>query len=59
MILTTAVRCPECGVHFQGEAGDFLHRSEQIAGAGRIQTWVFVVAVLLLGALLLSVFGLP
>jgi hypothetical protein len=28
MILATLLRCSECGVHFLGEAQDFLHSSE-------------------------------
>jgi hypothetical protein len=28
-ILATATTCAECGVHFQGEAQDFLHPSER------------------------------
>ena len=27
-VLATATRCPECGVHFQGEAQEFTHESE-------------------------------
>lgn len=29
MILATTTRCPECAVHFQGEAQDYLHPSER------------------------------
>ncbi len=56
MILATATRCSECGVHFQGEAQDHLHPSERPTG-GR-PGWVVLLAVVMLlvaiiGALLL------
>ncbi len=51
-IVATSTRCPECGVHFQGEAQDYLHPIEQPAGS-RIG-WGWVVIVVLLVALLIS-----
>ena len=52
-ILATATRCPECGVHFQGEAQDFADDSD-VAGKGGISHWIVVVAVMLLLAMLVS-----
>jgi predicted amidophosphoribosyltransferase len=45
-ILATSLRCPECGVHFQGEAQDFVRPSEQRVAIKPL--WVIVAAVLLL-----------
>ena len=53
-IVATATKCPECGVHFQGEAQDFADAEE---GSGS-KTWVIVVAVLLLLAMLVGGLGL-
>jgi uncharacterized C2H2 Zn-finger protein len=55
-ILATLTRCPECGVHFQGEAQDYLHPSER-AGS-RPRHWLVAVAVLLLIAFAVSALGL-
>ncbi len=52
MILATATQCPECGIHFQGEAQDYLHRSERTSGGQ--PRWVTVVAVVLLVVLIIS-----
>jgi hypothetical protein len=49
LILATVTRCPECGVHFQGEAHDFLHPSERPAGG--LPGWVVALAVVLLAAI--------
>ncbi|HEV3440387.1 MAG TPA: hypothetical protein VG122_23740 [Gemmata sp.] len=57
-IVATAVQCPECGVHFQGEAQDFAHSSEQRVDDGKRPKWVIAVAVLLLVAMALGVLGL-
>jgi hypothetical protein len=57
-ILGTSTRCPECGVHFQGAAEDFSHQSESGRGGTSAKPWVVVVALLLLLAMLLTVFGL-
>jgi DNA-directed RNA polymerase subunit RPC12/RpoP len=51
-ILATVVRCPECGVHFQGEAQDYLHASERPDG-GR-SGWVVVLLIVLLAALIIG-----
>jgi hypothetical protein len=56
-ILATATRCPECGVHFQGEAYEFMHASERAAGRGLARRWLVLVAVLLLVGLVLSAVG--
>jgi hypothetical protein len=53
LILASAVRCLECGVHFKGEAQDYLHPSERPQGA-RLPWWVIVLAALLLIALALG-----
>jgi hypothetical protein len=52
MILATATRCPQCGVHFQGEAQDYLHPSERTE-VGR-SNWVVVLFVVLLAAAVMS-----
>jgi hypothetical protein len=52
MILSTSVRCPECGIHFQGEAYDF---APPTGGSGS-HTLIIVLAVLLLIAILLTLF---
>jgi len=57
MILATATRCPECGVHFQGEAYDFEHPAER-GGGRRLRGWVLLVAIVLLAALVVSSIGL-
>jgi predicted amidophosphoribosyltransferase len=48
LILATTTRCPECGVHFQGEAGDFTHPFQRDASGRRLPMWVVVAAVLLI-----------
>ena len=59
MILATAIRCPECGVHFQGEAQYFTHASERNGEGNRLPAWFFLAAILLLVALLVAILGLP
>jgi hypothetical protein len=56
-IFATATRCPECGIHFQGEAQEFTHNSERELGSGSTPTWVIVLAALLLLAMLIAVLG--
>jgi hypothetical protein len=46
MIPGDSLRCPKCGVHFQGQAQDFYHASE-MPTAGQ-PMWVIVTAVVLL-----------
>jgi hypothetical protein len=58
MILATAVRCPECGVHFQGEAQEFTHPSEREPEGRPVPAWWIVVAVILAAALVLGAVGL-
>jgi hypothetical protein len=50
-IVATATRCPECGVHFQGEAQEFIHPSEQSRASTGPSAWVIAVAVLLIAVL--------
>ncbi|MCE9560771.1 MAG: hypothetical protein K8U57_01825 [Planctomycetes bacterium] len=50
-IVATATRCPECGIHFQGEAQDFAHPSESPTGQNGQPRWVIGIAVLLLVAM--------
>jgi hypothetical protein len=56
-IPATAIRCPECGVHFQGEAYDFTHPADRGAVGGRMARWTVVVVSILLAALVLSAAG--
>ncbi len=52
-ILSTSIRCPECGVHFDGEVYDFVSTPSGILS----RTHIIVLIVLLLLTLLLSMFG--
>jgi hypothetical protein len=54
-IVATVTRCPECGVHFQGEAQEFAHPSEVSVESGGTPRWVVLVAVLLIVAVLITV----
>jgi uncharacterized membrane protein YvbJ len=63
LIPMTATRCPECGVHFQGQAFQFNHASDHEGGSRRrsrlsILMAIVLLGVVLLGALVLIVFGL-
>jgi hypothetical protein len=55
-IVATATKCPECGVHFRGEAQDFAP-GEGSAGERGTPRWVVVVALLLMLAMLVGVLG--
>lgn len=57
-IVATATRCPECGVHFQGEAQDFAHPSDRQVGGKGPAVWVVALVVLLLAAMAVGVLGL-
>lgn len=57
-IIATAVRCPKCGVYFEGEAQDFTHSSERVVGRDGQKWWVIAVAVLLLVTMTLGLLGL-
>ena len=57
-IVATATQCSECGVHFQGEAQEFTHPSEQPRTGAGLPAWVAAVAVLLLVAMALGLLGL-
>jgi hypothetical protein len=57
MIVATLTRCPECGIHFQGEAQDYLHPSERAEGRPA-STMVVVLVALLLVALVIAAIGL-
>jgi uncharacterized C2H2 Zn-finger protein len=56
MILATVTRCPECGVHFQGEAQDYLHPFERPTSGH--PGWVLVLAIVLLAAVVISALAL-
>jgi hypothetical protein len=56
-IPATATRCPECRVHFQGEAYEFSHPSERASGRGRAGRWAVVIVAVLLAAWVLSAVG--
>ena len=58
MIVATATRCPECGVHFQDEAQEFNHPSEESAESSGTARWVVILAVLLLLAMLVAAVAL-
>lgn len=53
LILATSLRCPECGVHFQGEAQDFIHPSEQPIQRMK-PSWVVIAAIVLLIVFVIS-----
>jgi predicted amidophosphoribosyltransferase len=53
-IVATVTRCPECGVHFQGEAQDFADAAEPAEDRSGAPAWVVVLAVLLLLAILVA-----
>ena len=55
-IVATATKCPECGVHFRGEAQDFA-RDEDSAGERGTPKWVVVLAALLVLVMLVGVLG--
>jgi uncharacterized C2H2 Zn-finger protein len=51
VIPATVTRCPECGVHFRGEAGDIAHaalRDRERQRKGRVAAVVAIVLVLVL-----------
>jgi hypothetical protein len=54
LILATSTRCSECGIHFQGEAQDFIHPTESPRETGRHGPWIVAVALLLVVALVLG-----
>lgn len=54
-ILATAIRCPQCGVHFQGEAQDFVHRSGQSPRRLKLPVWVIIAAIVVVIAMILNV----
>ena len=47
-IVATATRCPECGVHFHGEAQEFSHPSEGSRTVPGLRLWLVAVVVFLL-----------
>ncbi|MDB5312926.1 MAG: hypothetical protein JWO38_7128 [Gemmataceae bacterium] len=57
-IVATATRCPECGIHFQGEAQDFAAEGDPALGSRGAPAWVVVIALLLMLAMLVGVLGL-
>jgi|GEM_PF-1947404 len=48
LIPPRSIRCPQCKVHFQGEAQDFFHESEREENVRSSRTWIVVVAMLLI-----------
>lgn len=56
-IVATATRCPECGIHFQGEAQEFTHPSETPQTNAELPAWVIALAVLLLAAIAIGLLG--
>jgi predicted amidophosphoribosyltransferase len=56
-ITATATRCPECGVHFHGEAQEFAHPSERPKSVAGLPTWVVGLAVLLLVTVVVGLVG--
>lgn len=52
LIPATSNRCPECRVHFQGEAQDFLHPDEQPTQS-RL-SWFVWIAVIVVTAMVFS-----
>jgi len=52
-IVATATRCPECGVHFQGEAQDFADPANETTSHGTPK-WVLVLAALLVVAMFIG-----
>ena len=56
MILASAVRCPECRIHFKGAAQDYLHPTER-PQERRLPWWVVALAALLVLALALGALG--
>jgi len=54
LISMTATRCPECGVHFQGQALQFSHASDDEGWSRRRSRLAILVALLLLGVVLLG-----
>lgn len=56
-ILATSTRCPECGIHFQGEAQDCVHPSERSRSRSRRSMWTIVVVALLVAAIVVGFLG--
>ena len=56
-IVATATQCSECGIHFGGEAQDFVHPTERNEGTRSTPIWVLAVAVLLVLAMLVAALG--
>lgn len=53
----TNIRCPACRVHFQGEARDFYHPSEQASGGFRKAWWFGIIAIILVISLFIGALG--
>ncbi|WP_422928662.1 hypothetical protein [Singulisphaera sp. PoT] len=54
MIPGTSTRCPECRVHFQGEAQDFYHESEREERHPWNKSWAVAIVVVLLVLMILG-----
>jgi hypothetical protein len=46
-----SLQCPQCRVHFRGEAQDFIHPDEQRRPTAGGRFWMMIVAGLLIAAL--------
>ena len=53
-IEATALRCSKCGVHFQGEAQDFVHPSERYSRSFVLPRWVMTLAAVVVVLLLMG-----
>ena len=53
-IVATATQCSECGIHFSGEAQDFVHPTEREDSSLYTPLWVLAVAVLMILAMLVA-----
>jgi hypothetical protein len=59
LIPMAAARCPNCGVHFQGEAFQFTHTAEASAGAATLGRRGLIVLAVLAAALALAAILTP
>jgi hypothetical protein len=54
VIPATVIRCPECGVHFQGEARDFASPEIRCEERKRKRLWMAAIAIMLVLAIILG-----
>lgn len=55
-IPATSTRCPECRIHFQGQAQDYFDDDEKSYFAASKPIWSVIVAVILLALSILGLF---